>query len=60
MSKLIKLIEEAGCKDDETVKNEIKNISKTCEICAICNRPNSRPVVGLSMATEINKIVAWI
>ena len=34
--------------------------SKTYEICAIYNRPNSRPVVGLSMATEINEIVAWI
>ena len=57
-SKLIKLIEEGEFKDDEPLKNEIKGISETCEICKIYGRPNSRPVVGLSIATEFNEIVA--
>ena len=49
-SKLIKLTEEGGFKDDEALKNEIKNMSETCEICNIYCGPNSIPVVGLSIA----------
>ena len=53
-SKLIKLIKEGGFKGDEALKNEIKNIRNICNIYC---RPNSRPVVGLSMSVEINEIV---
>lgn len=38
--------------------NKIVNKSETCEICNIYHRSNSRLVVGLSMATEFNEIVA--
>ena len=50
-SKLIKLTEEGGFKDEKALKNEIKNMSETCEICNIYCGPNSIPVVGLSIAT---------
>ena len=50
-SKLIKLTEEGEFKDDKALKNEIKNMSETCESCNIYCGPNSRPVVGLSIAT---------
>ena len=55
--KLIKLTEEGRFKDDEALKNELKNVSETCEICHIYCAPNSIPAVGLSIATEFNEII---
>ena len=57
-NKLIKLIEEGGLKNDEMLKNEIRKLSENCEICNVYRRPNSRPIVGLSIATEFNEVVA--
>ena len=56
-SKLIKLTEEGGFKDDEALKNEIKNMSETCEICHVYCALNSISAVGLSIATEFNEII---
>lgn len=42
----------------KAIMNKIINKSETCEICNIYHRSNSRLVVGLSMATEFNEIVA--
>ena len=54
--KLLNLIESAGKKwsENEKLKEEIKLVSKNCEICERFRRPSPRPVVGLTMATKFS------
>ena len=56
-SRLIDLVKSAGISDNEFL-DLLKNFYESCEICIGYKKPKSRPVVGLSLAHDINNMVA--
>ena len=56
-SRLIDLVKSAGISDNEFLDLS-KNFYESCEICIHYKKPKSRPVVGLSLAHDINNTVA--
>ena len=58
--KLLKMLNLAGeeWNTNQTLKDEIKNVTENCETCKRYKKPPSRPVVGLPTATEFLETVA--
>ena len=55
--KLIKLIRGAG-NENVALEDEIKSISRKCEVCQRFRRTPSRPVVSLPLANKFNEVIA--
>ena len=55
--KLIRLIKEAGIKDDK-LEEEVRKIDETCETCVKYQRSPPRPIVSMPMARNFNDVVS--
>ena len=55
--KLIKLMRGAG-NENVALEDEIKSISRKCEVCQRFRRTPSRPVVSLPLANKFNEVIA--
>ena len=58
--KLVKLLNSAGeqWRNDEDLKQAIKQISSDCKICQLYQKPPPRSIVGLPMASTFQECVA--
>ena len=57
-SKLVKLLERAGLKEDTLLIQEIERVETNCSICKEFKKPSPTPAVGLPHATTFNEMVA--
>ena len=56
-NRLISLLKSTGSIDSET-QSMINDISSKCVVCHKLQRPQAKPVVGFSLASDFNQIVA--
>ena len=56
--RLIKLVRNSSWPDKKPLIEMIHRVSSDCTICKEYKHPSPRPVVGFSMATEFNDVVA--
>ena len=57
--RLLRMINAAGKEwsSNETLKDDIRQVSENCEVCKIYKKAPARPSVGLPTATEFNEMV---
>ena len=58
--KLCKLVKESKDFSDKDFLDITEECCDSCEICQKFVRPALRPVVGLNVANNFNKLYAWI
>ena len=58
VNKLLDLINKAGLGNDGELIKQVKEVSRTCQICKQYRRPSALPAVGMPMASEFNEVVA--
>ena len=57
-SKLVKLLERAGCGSDKELLRELDHVYDKCQVCMEYQKPSPRPCVGLPHADTFNETVA--